>query len=116
MTRTLALAVLLLVLTGCMAGSRADELAALLDVAPELMRTTPAGAQLPPEQWPAELKALEPERVYATRDGLYIATSTFFAGEKGLFLPRSPAFPAKPGNDPEFRRIVDGLYAYKLKG
>lgn len=116
MTRTLALAVLLLVLTGCMAGSRAHELAALLDVAPELMRATPAGAQLPPDQWPPELKALEPERVYATRDGLYIATSTFFAGEKGLFLPRSPAFSAEPGNDPAFRRIVDGLYAYESKG
>lgn len=117
MTRMLALtAVLLLTLTGCLAGSRAHELAALLEVAPELMRATPAGAQLPQDQWPAELKTFDPKRVYATRDGLYIVTSTFFVREKGLFLPRSlPFFPA-PGSDPEFRRIVDGIYSYNIKG
>lgn len=117
MTRTLALtAVLLLTLTGCLAGSRVHELAALLKVAPELMRATPAGAQLPQDQWPAELKAFESKRVYATRDGLYIVTSTFFVHEEGLFLPRSPRFFFAPGTDPEFRRIVDGVYSYKLKG
>lgn len=80
------------------------------------MRATPAGAQLPQDQWPAELKAFEPKRVYSTRDGLYIVTSTFFVGEKGLFLPRSPQFLPKSGRDPEFRRIVDGIYSYKVKG
>ncbi len=117
MARTLALVVvLLLTLTECLAGSRAHELAAVLEVAPELMRATPAGAQLPPDQWPTELKALEPKRVYATRAGLYIVTSTFFVHEEGLFLPRSPTFLIAPGTDPEFRRIVDGVYSYKLKG
>lgn len=117
MPRALALtAFLLLTLTGCLRGSRAPELAALLEVAPELMRATPAGGQLPQDQWPTELKALEPKRVYATRDGLYIVTSTFFVHEEGLFLPRSPRFFITPGTDPEFRRIVDGVYSYKLKG
>lgn len=117
MTRILTLAaVLLLMLTGCLAGSRAHELAALIEVAPELMHETPAGAQLPPDRWPAELKAFEPKRVYATREGLYIVTSTFFVREKGLFLPRSPPFLPTSGSDPEFRRIVDGIYSYKLKG
>jgi hypothetical protein len=117
MLRALALtACLLLTLTGCLRSSRAPELAALLEVAPELMRATPAEAQLPQDQWPAELKALEPKRVYATRAGLYIVTSTFFVHEEGLFLPRSPTFLIAPGTDPEFRRIVDGVYSYKLKG
>lgn len=117
MTRTLALtAFLLLMLNGCLAGSRAHELAALLEVAPELMHQTPAGAQLPPDRWPAELKALEPKRVYATQDGLYIVTSTFLVQEEGLFLPRSTAFVPRLGNDPEFGFIIDGLYSYELKG
>lgn len=117
MARTLAFAAfLLLMLAGCQKGSRAPELATLLEVAPELMRATPAGAQLPPDQWPTELKALEPKRVYATRAGLYIVTSTFFVHEEGLFLPRSPTFLIAPGTDPEFRRIVDGVYSYKIKG
>lgn len=117
MTRILAIAaVLLLMLTGCPAGSRTHELSALLEVAPELMRATPAEAELPPDRWPAELKALGPKRVYATQDGIYIVTSTFFVEEKGLFLPRSPAFLPDAGNDPEFGFIVDGLYSYELEG
>lgn len=115
-TRTLVIAALLLILAGCRQGSRAPELAALLEVVPDLMGAMPVGAQLPPDRWPAELKALEPKRVYATRAGLYIVTSTFFVHEEGLFLPRSPTFLIAPGTDPEFRRIVDGVYSYKLKG
>ncbi len=117
MARVFALiTVLLLSLTGCLQGSRAPELAALLKVAPELMRAAPASGPLPPDQWPAELKTLDPKRVYATQDGLYIVTSTFFVQEEGLFLPRTPSFSAVPGSDPELRFIVDGLYSYKLKG
>ncbi len=80
------------------------------------MRAAPAGAQLPPDQWPTELKALEPKRVYATQDGIYIVTSTMFVREKGLFLPRFPAFVPRSGNDPEFGFIVEGLYSYELEG
>lgn len=117
MSRTLAFAAfLLLMLAGCQKGSRAPELAALLEVAPDLMRATPAGSQLPQDQWPTELKALEPKRVHATQDGIHIVTSTFFVEEEGLFLPRSPAFVPEPGNDPEFGFIVDGLYSYELEG
>lgn len=117
MARVLALTFfMLLTLTGCMRGSRAPELAALLKVAPQLMQDAPATGPLPPDQWPVELKAFDPERVYATPDGLYIVTSTFFAEEKGLFLPRQRAFSAALGKDPEFRQIVDGLYSYEIKG
>ncbi len=117
MTRTFAVVtILVLMLTGCLRGSRALEFAALLELAPDLMRETPAGAQLPPDRWPAELKALGPKRVYATQDGIYIVTSNFFVQEKGLFLPRSPAFVPRSGNDPEFGFIIDGLYSYELEG
>ena len=117
MARVLALTVvMLLTLTGCLRGSRAPELAALLKVAPQLMQAAPASGPLARDQWPAELKAFNPQRVYATADGLYIVTSTFFVTEKGLFLPRQPTFSAAPGQDPEFRQIVDGLYSYEIKG
>lgn len=117
MARSLALTIVLtLALTGCLREPLAPELADLLKVSPQLMRAAPVGGPLPSEHWPAELKALEPGRVYATPDGIYIVTSTFFIREEGLFLPRAPTFSAQPGTDPEFRRIVDGLYSYKLKG
>jgi len=117
MTRTLALMVLLFpALIGCLQGSRAHELAALLKVAPALMQAAPSSGPLAQAQWPAELKALDPKRVYATQDGLYVVTSDFFVEEEGLFLPRSPRFSEASGGDPEFKRLVDGLYSYKRKG
>ena len=106
----------LLTLTGCLRGNRTPELAALIKVAPQLMQSTPPGSQLPPEKWPLEIKTFDPERVYATDEGLYIVTSTLFVHEKGLFLARSPTFVAEPGGDPEFRLIVTGLYSYEIKG
>ena len=105
-----------LMLTGCLRGNRADELAALLKVAPQLMQTTPAGDQLPSDKWPSEVRAFDPEKVYATDEGVYIVTSSFFVNEKGLFIARSPTFVAEPGGDPEFRLIVTGLYSYEIKG
>ena len=106
----------LLMLTGCLRGSRANELAALLKVAPQLMQATPAGSELPPDKWPSEVRTFDPEKVYATDDGLYIVTSSFFVNEKGLFIARSPKFVTEPGGDPEFRLIVTGLYSYEIKG
>lgn len=54
--------------------------------------------------------------VYAQPEGLYVVTSTFFVEEEGLFLPRSAAFTAEAGTDPEYVRIVEGLYAYTIRG
>ena len=109
-------ALTLLLLTGCMRGSRADELAALLKVAPELLQSAPAGTDLPSDKWPQELKSFDPSRVYSTEDGLFIVTSSFFLHEKGLFLSRTRSFAPTPGEDPEFRQIVPGLFSYEIKG
>ena len=117
MLKILATATLIvLTLTGCLRGNRAHELAALLKVAPQLLQATPSGSQLPPEKWPSEVRSFDPDNVYATDDGLYIVTSSFFVNEKGLFIARSPTFAAEPGSDPEFRLIVTGLYSYEIKG
>jgi len=115
--KLLAAAVLtLLLLTGCMRGNRADELAALLKVAPELLQSAQPGTDLPSEKWPQEVKSLDPSRVYSTKDGIFIVTSSFFVNEQGLFLSRTREFAPQPGGDPEFRQIVPGLFSYKIKG
>ena len=115
--RILASAVLaILLLTGCLRGNRANELAALLKAAPELLQSAPAGADLPPDKWPQEVKSFNPSRVYATKDGLFIVTSSTFVHEEGLFLSRSKTFAPTSGSDPEFKQIVPGLFSYAVKG
>jgi hypothetical protein len=117
MMRVLEAVVLtLLMLTGCLRGNRANELAALLKVAPELLQSAPPGTDLPSDKWPQELRSFDPSRVYSTKDGLFIVTSSFFVHEKGLFLSRSQTFAPTLGGDPEFRQIVPGLFSYELKG
>lgn len=117
MARVLAFtAMVLLVLTGCMRGSRAPELAALVGVAPQLMQAAPGTGPIPQEHWPLEVKTFDPHEVYATSDDLYIVTSTFFVSEKGFFLPRDSGLSAAPGGDPEVKLIIHGLYSYEIKG
>ena len=116
MRALVAVILTLLLLTGCMRGNRANELAALLKVAPELLQSAPPGTALPSDKWPQELKSFDPSRVYSTEDGLFIVTSSFFVHEKGLFLSRTRAFAPTPGSDPEFRQIAPGLFSYELKG
>ena len=106
----------LLLLTGCLRGNRANELAALLRIAPGLLQSTQPGTDLPSDKWPQEIKSFDPSRVYSTKDGIFIVTSSFFVNEQGLFLSRSRAFAPELSGDPEFRQIVPGLFSYKIKG
>lgn len=103
-------------LSGCVFGSRAEELAALQRAAPRLLQIAPTEESIPPGQWPPAVKALHPESVHSRPDGIYIVTSSFFVEEKGLFLPRSLDFIPKPGGDPEYTLIVSGLYSYVIRG
>jgi hypothetical protein len=117
MVKNLALAAILLIsLAGCLFGSHAEELAALQRAAPQLFQIASAVGPVPPEKWPAALKALNPKSVYSRPEGVYIVTSTFFVQEKGLFLSRSSSFAPVTGSDPEYTQIVDGLYSYVLRG
>jgi hypothetical protein len=117
MTRCTAFACLLaLLLTACVPGPNADELAALHRDAPQLFSAAPLSGSLPPEQWPPSVTALDPKRVHADAEGIYIVTSEFFVEEKGIFLPRSPGFRARQGTDPQYEAIAEGVFAYQIKG
>ena len=103
-------------LAACLPGSKANELAALLEEAPQLFQVAPHSGPVPREKWPAVVSELGAKKVYARPEGLYITTSTFFVAEKGLFLPRSPMFQTQAGTDPQYKLIVKGLYSYQIKG
>jgi hypothetical protein len=117
MKRFTAFACLLaFLLTACMRGPNADQLAALHRDAPQLFSVAPLSGPLPPEQWPPSVSALEPKRVHADPEGIYIVTSEFFVQEKGIFLPRSPGFRARQGTDPQYEPIAEGVFAYRIEG
>jgi hypothetical protein len=100
----------------CTSGSKANELVALLKEAPQLFEAAPQSGPLAREKWPAAVSALGAKNVYARPEGIYIVTSTFFAEEKGVFLPRSAVFQAPADTDPQYKLIVNGLYSYQIKG
>jgi hypothetical protein len=103
-------------LTACTPGSNAGKLAAVREDAPRLFRVAPLSGPLPTEHWPPSVSALDPKRVHAGPEGIYIVTSEFFVKEKGIFLPRSPEFRVRQGSDPQYEPIAEGVYAYHTKG
>jgi hypothetical protein len=111
-----AIAILVAVLAACGRTPQSSELVSLASAAPALLRESPQTDEVPASKWPAAVARLKPERVYATPDGLYIATSSFFVQEWGLFVPRSAGFVAQPGTDPSYTSIGQGVFSYHLKG
>ncbi len=78
---------------------------------------TAALAQGGSNAWPAEIQAIEPKAVRITAEGLYVVTSTWFAEEAGLFVPRDPdVFSPATGGDPEYRRLYGNVFSYRIRG
>ena len=71
---------------------------------------------IPASKWPVDVAVLKPERVYRTREGVYICTWRFFVEERGVFL-LDPASSFSPGRgDPSFELLAPGIYTYRLAG
>jgi hypothetical protein len=112
------IAVLLLIaaLAACHPAPSSTELAELAPEAATILQTSPRVGAIPSSKWPPAITRLNPERVYATVDGLYIATSSFFTEEWGLFVPRSIGTIVKPNADPSYVSLGHGFFSYHLKG
>lgn len=93
------------------------ELAALAHEGSSLNDTAIEFGPIPPSRWPAAISKLQPEQVYRTPAGLYIATDSFFVEERGLFIP-DPATRFLPdhGSDPSYESLDEGIFAYAIKG
>jgi hypothetical protein len=59
---------------------------------------------------------LNPERVRAAPEGLYIVLSSTGVEERGLFLPRAAGFTGSAGTDPSYTPIGQGVFSYHVKG
>ena len=67
--------------------------------------------------WPAEIRALKPNAVRVTAEGIYVVTSSWFVEEAGLFVPRdSSAFVPASGGDPEYERLYGNVFSYRIRG
>ena len=111
-----ALALLAVTLTACSPTLRSSDLASLASAAPTLLQEPAQTGDIPAAKWPTAIARLKPERVYATPDGLYVATSSFFVQEWGLFVPRSAGFTPQRGTDPSYTSIGQGIFSYRVKG
>lgn len=117
MIQRLALALLLAIsLAACQRTPSPAELEDLIIEVPELRQAAPLGRDIPAAQWPDALTRLNPKRVYNTADGLYIATSSFFVREQGIYVPRDAQWVPPAGSDPAYTPIGLGFYSYRIEG
>lgn len=64
-----------------------------------------------------EIKRINPEDVYTTKDGVFIILNSNFWSEQGLFIPRDGVkVDTSTGSDPLFSRLSGKVFQYKLKG
>jgi hypothetical protein len=107
-----------LLLTGCVrapsvsaSDAAAIETAAIALMAHADLRTIPSN------EWPKQIQALGAENVHVAPEGLYIATSSFFVQEAGLFVPREAAtFSPTSSGDPEYNLEHGHVFSYRIRG
>lgn len=72
---------------------------------------------IPPSEWPAAIRRLQPRSVRVHEDGLMIERGSFFVQEWGWFIlsANSEVQPDESG-DPSFRLLQNRVYWYKIEG
>ena len=91
--------------------------AALEAAAEEWWQPSRSDRTIPEDEWPAELRRLNPTNVRVTAEGVFISLRSFYVAEWGLFvLPHGSAFQPQSGTDPSFRLLRGRVYRYVIKG
>ncbi|MBF7074452.1 hypothetical protein ISG33_13685 [Glaciecola sp. MH2013] len=66
---------------------------------------------------PSTIKSLEPMGVTIRGNGLFIKMNSFFTSESGLFIPSDRTIDySSIGQDPEYKRLSENVYSYKIRG
>jgi len=66
--------------------------------------------------WPKSIRGLAPLSVRLDEEGLYIQTWKRSVEEGGLFVPKAQEKEYDESTDPGYRKAVNGVYYYKIKG
>ena len=73
--------------------------------------------EVPVDQLPSTIRALKPQSVRATPEGLNIMIGSFFVEEWGYFAPRDVvSFSPESFGDPSFEHVGEGVNWYEIKG
>ncbi|GAB2524221.1 hypothetical protein GCM10027188_28990 [Lysobacter humi (ex Lee et al. 2017)] len=91
------------------------QVAALAAATPSLLSQVGSG-DIPQSEWPVAVAQLNPKRVRATPEGLYVVLSSVSVEEHGLFVPRAAGFAGAAGMDPSYTAIGQGVFSYHVKG
>jgi hypothetical protein len=90
---------------------------AIHDDARALLSTHPTQATIDAAAWPESFKALHPQSVRSSEEGLYIVTGSRWVRESGVFVPRDARrFSPQTGADPEYTLVSNGIYMYRIRG
>jgi hypothetical protein len=110
--------VLALLLAACVrAPSVSDVEAAAVAEAAAVLLTQGSDREVPRDAWPAEVRALNPKSVRVVAEGVYVVTDSWLVEEAGLFVPRHPeTFVTVGGTDPEYTRVHDAVFSYRIRG
>jgi hypothetical protein len=117
--RGLLLVAALVSIVGCSEPPRVDpaQTRAIFEDARSLLETYRSNSEIELASWPPSLRALEPESVRSTEEGLYVVTWSRSVEERGVFVPRDAAtFSPEQGTDPEYRLISNAVFVYRIRG
>lgn len=71
---------------------------------------------IPPADVPPVVEPLNPIRVYATEQGVFIETHTRFVERAGIFIRHDLTYTPPQKGDPGFRPIASNIYWYYAPG
>lgn len=91
-------------------------LASAVAAAAPIMVAYPGEGEVPRNRWPEAWVRLDPLHVRATSEGIYLARSTRFVEERGIFIARSTGFHGDDTTDPSYRKLGPRVFAYLIKG
>jgi hypothetical protein len=110
-------ALLLIFATSCAPPTLSSEtLKAIASDGQVILRQTPNNSEVPERRWSKAIRSLHPVSLRHQRNGLYIATSTFFVTEKGYFVPLHPDKFRESAGDPSYKRLARAVFWYEIKG
>jgi hypothetical protein len=119
MPRALPLVAALFSIGGCSEPPQVDpsQTQAIFEDARALLEMHRFSSEIEPASWPQSLRALEPESVRSTGEGLYVVTWSRSVEERGVFVPRdATTFSPEVGADPEYRLIANSVFVYRIRG
>lgn len=116
MKATAALLAVAIGVSGCSSDPPPSVLESAVVASAPAMNEFPSGREIPRDRWPEAWRSLEPLHVYASTEGIYIAQSTSFVEERGIFIARSRKFHGDNTTDPSYRKLGDRVFAYLIKG